>query len=342
VLTIREKNNEEKTELETCIDGYLEYMKEIKGLCNTTIQSAMYELRRFSLFLVRRLGIITSAKLTGISSTDIMQYLAKAGAFRTKSTVFTKLSILKGFFQYAEGMGRVGKDPTRWMRGPRIDRLERLPGFLTPREVELLIHTILAVPDNRYKIKDYAIVVLFYATGIRVSELLALTIESVDLVKKLLRISSEKSRRERFVPLVPLACEALARYLEIRLTSENDSRALFLNRCGRPITNSTVTRIMKSYSKKAGLKKRATAQLLRHTCATHLLEYSHQNIEIIAKWLGHSCLDNTMIYTHISDKEAHKAVQAHPINRILKKYPPIKTKQLRKAALSNDAQRSNE
>lgn len=331
MLTISEKKIDTKTELETCIEGYLEYSRVIKGICDESVLHTKYELQKFSLYLAQKYGSVTQARLANISSTDIIQYLAKTGTFRAKTTVLSKLSMLKGFFKYAEGMEMIEKDPAKWLKGPRIDRLERLPGFLTPREVELLIHTILAESSKPYSIRDYAIVVLLYSTGIRLSELLALTIESVDLEKRMIKICSTKSRRERFIPLVPLVCEALARHLEVRLIIESDSIALFLNNKRRAISKDNVLRFMRIYSQKAGLKKKVTTRLLRHTCATHLLEYSQQKIETIAKWLGHNHLESTLIYTHISDKEAHKAVQSHPINKILRKYPLVKTRRLRKA-----------
>jgi site-specific recombinase XerD len=330
VSTILEKRNDSQTELEESIHAYSGYIREIKCLCNDTVKLTLYELKRFSLYLAERFGSMQSVKLAGITSIDIIQYLAKAGCCKAKATVFKKLSILKGFFQYLDGMEKIEKDPTRWLKGPRLDRLERLPGFLTPTEVERLIHACFS-PSNRYSLRDYTMIVLLYGTGIRASEVTRVTIDSVDLERRLLRICSDKTCMERFVPLVPLVHEALQQYLQHRLVSGSQSTALFLSRYGRPLNINTVTIRIRNISLEAGLKKKVTASLLRHTCATHLLEYSNQTIPLIAKWLGHSCLENTMIYTHVSDKEARKAVRAHPINSMLKKYPPILNKKLRKA-----------
>jgi site-specific recombinase XerD len=337
MVTISEKKNDGQSELEASIHGYLRYMREIKSVSDHYVRATHGELKKFALHIGERYGGINVVKLSSMTSTDILQYVSKAGCCRAKATVFSKMSRLKCFFHYLEGMGLIERDPAKWLKGPRLDRLERLPGFLTPIEVERLINACFFNPANKYAMRDYTIIVLFYATGIRVSELVGLTIDSIDLEQRLLRIRSDKACREHFVPLVPLAYEALTHYLEKRLASSSQSSVLFLGRCGRPINKGIIAKLMKTYSTEAGLKKRATAQLLRHTCATHLLEYSNQKIELIAKWLGHSVLANTMIYTHVSEKEAHKAVKSHPINSLLRKYPPLMSRKLRKEISSHVA-----
>jgi len=204
----------------------------------------------------------------------------------------------------------VGHNPTEYLESPRLPK--RLPRVLTVEEVERL----LAQPrlDTPAGLRDKAMLELLYATGLRVSELVALNVDHIDLEGQFLRCLG-KGSRERVVPVAPVACRHVERYLlqaRVKLAKDRGEPALFLNQQGRRLSRQGCWKIIKAYARSAGLQKEITPHTLRHSFATHLLE-NGADLRAVQELLGHADITATQIYTHLTQKKIREVYErAHP------------------------------
>ncbi|HTY12669.1 MAG TPA: tyrosine recombinase XerC, partial [Candidatus Omnitrophota bacterium] len=221
-----------------------------------------------------------------------------------------KISAVRSFFKYLLREKKAKGNPFALISTPKLQK--KLPNFLYLEEMEKL----LAAPDTRTLPgkRDRALLELLYGSGIRVSEATKLNLSDLDLNGGEVRVFG-KGRKERIVLIGKYAISSLKDYLSARGKQEN--RALFLNRRGGRFTQRSVERLIKVYSKKAGIEKPLTPHTLRHTFATHLLS-SGADLRTVQELLGHSSLQTTQVYTHVT-KEKLKSVYdlAHPRAKII-------------------------
>ncbi len=226
------------------------------------------------------------------------------------ATVSRHLSSIRSFFAYLQQEGIITADPAQLVDTPKPDR--RLPKALSFQEVEML----LSAPDigKPYGIRDKAMLELLYATGIRVSELVALNVADLNLHASFLRCFG-KGSKERIVPVGHYAMKALEQYLlSVRsiLVKDSFEEALFVNHSGDRMTRQGCWKIIKKYAKVAGILTPLSPHTLRHSFATHLLE-NGADLRSVQEMLGHADIGTTQIYTHVTKTHLQKAYEnSHP------------------------------
>ena len=241
---------------------------------------------------------------------DYLAYLLEQGI--VKASIVRKLSAIRSFYRYLAREGILPKNPIEQTASPRLDR--RLPSFLTVEETARL----LKAPDlnTPQGLRDRALMELIYAAGLRVSELVNLDLEHVNLDTREIRVWG-KGSKERMVLMGELADRALIDYLENSrpklLGGKKKVVALFLNRNGERLTGRSVQKLMGKYAEIAGIEKKVYPHLLRHTFATHLLD-GGADLRVVQELLGHANLSTTQIYTHVTQGRLKKAyMAAHPM-----------------------------
>jgi len=216
---------------------------------------------------------------------------------------------LRQFFRFLQREHRLAVNPVELLDAPRLPL--KLPQVLTEEEVAALLDA--ADPTTSLGQRDAALLEVLYATGLRVSELVGLTLKQLDLRRGVVRPLG-KGRKERLVPMVPKAVEALKRYLaegRQQLLKGGDSPYVFLNRRRTRLTRQGFWKIIRHYARKAGVRT-LSPHALRHSFATHLLSRG-ANLRVLQLLLGHADLATTQIYTHLDAprlKEAHR--KSHP------------------------------
>lgn len=241
---------------------------------------------------------------------DYLAYLLEQGI--VKASIVRKLSAIRSFYRYLAREGILPKNPIEQAASPRLDR--RLPSFLTVEETARL----LKAPDlnTPQGLRDRALMELLYAAGLRVSELVNLDLEHVNLDTRETRVWG-KGSKERMVLMGELADRALIDYLENSrpklLGEKKKVVALFLNRNGERLTGRSVQKLLRKYAEIAGIEKKVYPHLLRHTFATHLLD-GGADLRVVQELLGHANLSTTQIYTHVTQSRLKKAyMAAHPM-----------------------------
>ena len=239
-------------------------------------------------------------------------YLKKSD-YSTRS-ICRKISTIRSFFKFLSREGVVKNNPTINLIAPKINK--KLPYFLYLQEVNKLIE---ATPrDTIFGIRDIAILELLYGTGMRVGELVNLNIHDIDLYEKTIRVFG-KGSKERILPLGNPSIKAIQEYLTDRhlfrknvSINKNDQNALLLNHFGGRLSTRSIRRIIIKYMKIAGLNKKISPHVLRHSFATHLLG-GGADLRSVQELLGHESLSTTQIYTHIT-KERLKIIykKSHP------------------------------
>lgn len=247
----------------------------------------------------------------------IRQYLAHLERQQySAATMARKIATLRSFYKWAERRGLADSNPMTVIRTPRQGK--RLPKAITIEEVERL----LAAPDETHVLgmRDRAMLETLYSTGVRVSELVGLQVDDVDVAGEALRVRG-KGKRERIVPLGSHALRAIARYMEMvrndaRLAgvwaSDRPRRPLFVNKHGGSLSSRSVRRKLDKYLAQVGLDRSISPHTLRHSFATHLLE-NGADLRSVQELLGHQSLSTTQIYTHLTTQRLQDAYRhAHP------------------------------
>ncbi|MDH3980655.1 MAG: site-specific tyrosine recombinase XerD [Gammaproteobacteria bacterium] len=277
-----------------------------RGLSDNTLAAYRNDLAGLAGWLLENGRTLCAAQRTELL--DYLSHRVIAGA-RPRTTA-RLLSSMRRFYRYLVREGRIGEDPSVRIDTPRIGR--PLPDSLTEQEVDALLHA----PDTGDKLglRDRAMLELLYACGLRVSELVGLTAEQVNLVQGVVRLTG-KGNKERLVPLGEEAIDWLQRYLDEsrpQLVREQAVSFLFLSRLGRGMTRQTFWHRLRQYAQVAGISKHLSPHTLRHAFATHLLNHG-ADLRVVQMLLGHSDLSTTQIYTHVARerlKDLH--AQHHP------------------------------
>ncbi|MGI6487200.1 MAG: site-specific tyrosine recombinase XerD [Syntrophothermaceae bacterium] len=284
--------------------GYLNFEK---GLSPNTLEAYSRDLRKFFAYLHRR-GI---KQPTEIKRTDIVDYLGwmldQGAAY---SSMARSLSTLKAFFRFMIQDGYLEHNPTDNVESPRLRR--RLPEVLSIKEVEILLDQ--PNPVTVIGIRDRAMLELMYATGLRVSELLSLQLDDINLTAGYVRCLG-KGKKERIVPVNQTSIFWVERYIgrsRRQLVKSHLERTLFVNARGRKLSRQGFWKILNGYTRQAGINKSITPHTLRHSFATHLLE-NGADLRAVQEMLGHADISTTQIYTHLTRTHLREVYQkSHP------------------------------
>ncbi|MFC2005518.1 tyrosine recombinase XerC [Chloroflexota bacterium] len=228
-----------------------------------------------------------------------------------KASIARTLSAIRSFFRYLVREEILTENPAQKVSSPKLDK--RLPELLTIEETKQLLEAPdLSTPQGQ---RDRALLELLYAAGLRVSELVKLNLEQVDLDTREIRVLG-KGSKERMVLMGEPATQALNAYLtqgRTELLDEKKNKALFLNRYGERLTERSVQSLLEEYAIIVGIGRRVHPHMLRHTFATHLLD-GGADLRVVQELLGHASLSSTQIYTHVSKSQAKKVyLSAHPM-----------------------------
>jgi integrase/recombinase XerD len=289
------------------IERFADLLWMERGLSANTLSAYQSDLRAFTLWLGRERG----RGLAQASRMDLLDYLAVLSlAGRKPRSAARLVSCLRQFYQHLLRQGLIGEDPSARLDAPRLGR--PLPSTLTEAEVEVL----LAAPptDDPRGRRDRTMLEVLYATGVRVTELVTLTPESVSLVQGVIRVVG-KGDKERLVPLGEEAVAWLERYLADARPEILQGRVcgyLFPTSRSCCMTRQTFWQLIKRYALAAGIGKPLSPHTLRHAFATHLLNHG-ADLRVVQMLLGHSDLSTTQIYTHVA-RERLKQLHArhHP------------------------------
>ncbi len=296
------------------IHFFIEYIRAEKGYSRHTIRNYESDLRQFSKFVVTKKGIKKGDP--GIDLIDyklIRSYLGELFDTCKRTTIARKLSTLKSFFSYLELRGLTPFNPAVDITTPKQEK--RIPAYLPIDDMFALLEQ----PDKEKELglRDLAILELLYSCGLRVSELVTLDIEKLDLASRLVRVSG-KGGKERLLPVGRKAIVVIKEYLEN--TEKARKKAgfskthgpLFLNYRGGRLSARSVDRLVKRYSRECGISMEISPHSIRHTFATHLLD-GGADLRSIQELLGHVNLSTTQKYTHVSiDKLMEVYDKSHP------------------------------
>jgi integrase/recombinase XerC len=260
----------------------------------------------------------TITRLIIAANADLIRsFLAHLGEQHySAATMARKIATLRSFYKWADRRGVADTNPMTLIRTPRQGK--RLPKAITIEQVEKL----LAAPDERdvLGLRDRAMLETLYSTGIRVSELVGLEYEDMDVAGEALKIRG-KGKKERVVPLGSHAIAAVRRYMDLMRNDPRfanawadgkKSRPLFVNKHGGRLSSRSVRRKLDKYLKQVGLDPTISPHTLRHSFATHLLD-NGADLRSVQELLGHQSLSTTQVYTHLTTQRMQNAYnQAHP------------------------------
>ena len=315
---------------------YAEYTVVIKGNSEKTVCEYLLDLRTFFRFMLTKwrdlelsadefenlsISEICEADVRRVTQKNIIEYLMYAGRERENSatTRMRKLSALRSFFKYAHVKEHIiDTNPTADVDAPK--KSLTLPKYLTVEEAVKLIETVRDDKESKTRIRDYAIIVLFLNTGMRLSELVGLNLESLDPEITKVKVLG-KGAKERVIYLNKAARAALIDYLRQRLDPKHvrtSSNAVFLSGRENRISNKTVQWMVQKYLKMAGLgAKGLSVHKLRHTAATLMYQSGKVDIRVLKDILGHEQLNTTQIYTHVVDRNLEDAVENNPLSDVM-------------------------
>ena len=289
------------------IHAYETYLLQVKQASGNTVSSYMRDIRQFSDWLQRTEELdVLSAKQVNIG--DYLSFLQNQG--KSGATASRSLASLKNFYAYLIASGFLEESPVS--ADIHVDRGEKkLPQILTGKEVELLLAQPSCVDTKGYR--DKAMLEVMYATGIRVTELIDLNEEDVNLDLGIIKCGNEK--KARAIPLYPAALRALTVYLrDVRkvMVADPGERALFVNITGTRMSRQGFWKILKHYQAKAGIEKEITPHTLRHSFAVHLLE-NGADLGSLQELMGHSDISSTQMYTQMINQKLKSVYdKCHP------------------------------
>ena len=321
------------------VERFLRYKLVIQGRSQKTVNEYALDLRTFFRYLIAvKKGIDPSSDefneisiadvdenfVKNIKTIDILEFMAFTANARDNSAAARsrKLSTLRMFFKYMTvGEKIIDVNPAADIESPR--QKKSLPKYLSVNESKDLLHSVVTDEESKNRERDFCIITLFLNCGMRVSELVGISLPDIDRELRSLRVIG-KGNKERIVYLNDACRSAIGNYLLVRARNSDNIKkehknALFISRIGKRISVKTVQWLVYKYLGEAGLQyKHYSVHKLRHTAAT--LMYQEGGVDVLAlkEILGHSELNTTQIYTHISDRKLEEAVESHPLANITK------------------------
>ncbi len=299
------KFNRQRVDLCADVIQYLEHLRRENTLSMQTIRSYENHLQHLASLMVQQ-GIIDWGD---VEQQTVKKLLASMRYMQRKSSsIATYLSAWRRFFTWLVEQGKITRNPTALVRGPK--RAKRLPKNLSVEETFQLLDS--QTNSDVLTIRDFAIMELFYAGGLRLAELVGLDLAHVDLLNQQVRVLG-KGQKERLLPIGKTATSRLTVWLKVRETLVSEAQqALFVSKRGLRLSHRSVQKRLAFWSKRCGLKTHVHPHRLRHSFATHLLE-SCQDLRAVQTFLGHANLSTTQIYTHLDFQHLAKIYdQTHP------------------------------
>jgi integrase/recombinase XerC len=300
------------TDEQGLVGRFIRYLTLEKQASPHTCRNYLRDLEQFEGFLKTMGTPLAPAGVVDFKGVDriaIRKYLSFLHRRNRKSSIARKLSALRSFFNYLVKEKEIPSNPAKPVSTPKVEKL--LPSVLSVDEVFRLMES----PSRggaleKQELRDRALLEVLYSTGVRVSELVGLNIDRVDLDLGIMKVMG-KGRKERIVPIGSKAIEALRACLELTPGREGGA-PLFVNGRGGRLTDRTVARVVKKYTRRSGVFRRISPHSLRHTFATHLLD-AGADLREIQEMLGHASLSTTQRYTHLSvDRLMEVYDKAHP------------------------------
>ncbi len=288
------------------INAYENYLTKVKQASSNTVSSYMRDIRQYADWLRSSCGL----EAIDATQSNISQYLQDLEADgRSAATMSRTLASLKNFYAYVVSTGFLEATPVTDIH---IDRGEKkLPQILTGREIELLLSQPVCVDAKGFR--DKAMLEVLYATGIRVSELIALDVDDVNIEQGIIKCNGAK--KARVIPLYPAALRALHIYLrDIResMLAEPTEKALFVNISGVRMSRQGFWKILKHYQATAHIEKEITPHTLRHSFAVHLLE-NGADLGSLQELMGHCDISSTQLYTQMINQKLKSVYEkCHP------------------------------
>ncbi len=291
--------------MERQLKYFFDFLENDKKLSENTLQSYKRDLKQFKRFLEA-----CELHYNRVKEEDIKDYIKELQEEGKKSSSISRcIASIRSFYQFVLKRKKIKVDPTANIKSPKIEK--RVPSVLTSKEVELLLDQ----PKNAdlKGIRDKAMLEFAYATGMRVTEIISLNIDDVNLEEGY--VVCKTGNKERNIPLGTMALNALKEYVknarDVLIKSENE-KALFVNINGGRLTRQGFWKIIKYYKEQAHITKDITPHVLRHSFATHLLQ-NGADLKAIQTMLGHSDISSTQVYMQFQDeglKDIYK--KAHP------------------------------
>ncbi|MBQ2875940.1 MAG: tyrosine-type recombinase/integrase [Clostridia bacterium] len=317
------------------LKDYAGYTATIKGNSEKTVCEYLLDLRTFFRFLkMRELGEdwdekefesvsisdVTLEEANKVTSQNILDFLYYLGMERknTPTTRMRKLSSLKSFFHYAYGKRHlIDSNPTSDIDAPKKN--VTVPKYLTLEEAVRLLNSVTEDKESKTRQRDYTIIALFLNTGMRLSELVGLNLQSFDPELRSVKVLG-KGNKERIIYLNEAARAAVEAYLRIRLDPKyvrTSSNAFLLSRLETRISPKTVQWVVYKYLDRTGLKSKGmSVHKLRHTAATLMYQSGKVDIRVLKDILGHEQLNTTQIYTHVVNRNLEEAMENNPLSDV--------------------------
>lgn len=289
------------------LELFIEYLTVELGLAENTRAAYIRDIRLLQKFY----GIKDEEQLINLQRTDLLTYLQQLKSTgKSASTIARKLASIKAFYKFLAAERYIKNNPAEVIEA--ANKGMHLPKVLSIHEVEMLLdEPNLGTLEG---FRDKTMLEVLYATGMRVSELINVPAGNVNLQMKYI-IAFGKGSKERIIPLGSVAVKYLEKYLDSvrpQLVKGSTTEALFVNMWGRPMTRQRFWEIIKLYGKNAGIDKKITPHMLRHSFATHLLD-NGTDLRVVQELLGHADISTTQIYTHLTNKRLRAVYdKAHP------------------------------
>ena len=288
------------------IDEYINYVYIEKKLSKNTKEAYLNDLEEFC-------NYINNPSIKSINTDDIRDYISHLADEKQKDkTIARKIVSIKTFFEYLIKNNIIDNNPSEKISSPKLKK--SIPKVLNINEINKLLEY---KPTNNKEYRNKAMMELMYASGLRVSELVELELNNIDFNNNYVRIFG-KGKKERIVPINDIACKYLSEYINIyrnSLLRGYITDKVFISSYGKGITRQAFFKILKQIAKKQGIEKDFSPHTLRHSFATHLIEYG-ADLRSLSEMLGHENIKTTQIYTHLSNNKIKDDYEKyHPRNK---------------------------
>lgn len=281
--------------MEKHIKLFLEFLRDDKKLSDNTLQSYRRDIEQYRDYIQN--NKINYLKVNGEDLQEYLKALQEMG--KKTSTISRNLASIRSFYQFLLRIKKVKHDPTDGIQSPKVEK--KAPSVLTSQEVELLLEQPKDV--DLKGTRDKAMLEFAYATGMRVTEIISLNVEDINLSEGFVTCNSGKKQRN--IPIGTMSLKALKEYMEEArpvIIKNEEEQALFVNTNGKRLTRQGFWKIIKYYKEQAHIAKDITPHVLRHSFATHLLQ-NGADLKSIQTMLGHSDISSTQVYVQFQDPE---------------------------------------
>ena len=286
---------------EKFIEEFIDYLRFERKYSENTISSYKRDLNKMNIYIKK--------EFTKLNKKDIQNYIQKLSKEENTSSVSRCISTLKSFYKFLEINKYTNSNPLTTITNPKTQK--KLPKVLSEEDINKLLDIYL---NTNFDYRNKAMLELMYSSGLRVSELVNLKVNDIDLVNSSVRIFG-KGSKERIIPLNDYATIALKNYILYYRTSlfkHGENNYLFLNNHGNKMTRQGFFKILSKIAKEKNIKTEFSPHTLRHSFATHLLKHG-ADLRSIQELLGHSDISTTQIYTHITEERLQKNYEEfHP------------------------------